>query len=71
MRKQKLDIEQKNEKNDIYDMLSQTFSNLSPQLVEMEPLLLPVKHATLDEETFKKQLEDLCGFCLITAVVII
>ena len=64
-----MDIEQKNEKNDIYDMLSQTFSNLSPQLVEMEPLLLPVKHASLDEETFKKQLEDLC--CLIIAVVII
>ena len=50
MRKQKLEIEQRDEKNDIYDILSQTFSNLSPQLVEMELLLLPVKHPSLYAE---------------------
>ena len=49
-----MEIEQRDEKNDIYDIWSQTFSNLSPQLVEMEPLLLPVKHPSLDEETLQK-----------------
>ena len=76
MRKQKLEIEQRDEKNDIYDIWSQTFSNLSPQLVEMELLLLPVKHPSLDEETLQKTTAHYwkiyrCGFCLIIAVVII